>query len=236
MKMSKIKAITVLAVMAVLSGGCGAAPYTLTESEENLIVHYAAHVVAKFNTDQEKGLTYVKPDAEEETESETEERAPETEGAQGLPAAPQGGAEAEAVPGEPAVSLGDIFGNGNLSISCTNARVTPHYAENSYYSVDAEPGKTYLVLDFEITNSGPQEETIDCLARKPYFQVEIEGGRKITSELTLLMEDFSAYQAEIPAGQTQYAVLLFQIPDTYTEVPDFTLSISVDEETHQIAL
>ena len=65
MKMSKAKTITALTAMALLLGGCGEAPYTLTESETDLIIHYASHVVTKFNTDQEKGLTYVMLDTAE---------------------------------------------------------------------------------------------------------------------------------------------------------------------------
>lgn len=231
MKMSKAKTITALTAMALLLGGCGEAPYTLTESETDLIIHYASHVVTKFNTDQEKGLTYVMPD----TAEDSDEAAQAPEAAEEAQTATESGAEEEASH-EAAVSLTDLFGNENLAISYTGAYLTPDYAENSYYSMTAEPGKTFLALEFEITNSGAAEETIDCLSQKPSYQITVEDGKKFTSDLTLLMEDFSTYQATVPAGETQQAVLLFQIPDTYTQAPEFSMSISIGAESYQIAL
>lgn len=52
MKISKIKTMAALSAVAMLLGGCGEAPYQLTESEEDVIVNYSAHMVSKFNTDQ----------------------------------------------------------------------------------------------------------------------------------------------------------------------------------------
>ena len=53
MKISKIKTVAALTAMTVLLSGCDA-PYELTETEEGIITNYAAHVVTKFNTDQDQ--------------------------------------------------------------------------------------------------------------------------------------------------------------------------------------
>ena len=63
----------ILCAATLLLGGCGEAPYELTESEESLIVNYASQAVAKFNIKQKDGLTYVDVSALEEDTQETEE-------------------------------------------------------------------------------------------------------------------------------------------------------------------
>ena len=68
----------VAAVTALLLGGCGEQPYSLTEDEEGMIVDYSAHAVAKFNTSQPDGLANVSRN-EQETEAVDESQTTETE-------------------------------------------------------------------------------------------------------------------------------------------------------------
>lgn len=65
MRISGIKSIAAVVFASALLGGCGEAPYELTQSEQNIIIDYSAHVVAKHNTSQKKGLVTV--DMEEVT-------------------------------------------------------------------------------------------------------------------------------------------------------------------------
>lgn len=238
MKISKIKTMAAMTAMAMLLGGCGDAPYELTESEEDIIVNYSAHVVTKFNTDQKQGLTYVNMDAVEDME-ETEQvqdaelpESTETFAADG---------DIPDVPGETdtafqEASLNDVFGNENVSVAYTGAFLTSNYIENDYYSVDAEKGKTYLVLGFDITNNGAEDAEVDNYALTPVFRVSTADGVSTVAELTVLLEDFSTYQGTIPAGETQGTVLLFQVPDTISEVPDFTLDVNIGGTSYRIAL
>ena len=59
MKRTGMRLTAVAAVTALLLGGCGEQPYSLTEDEEGMIVDYSAHAVAKFNTSQPDGLANV---------------------------------------------------------------------------------------------------------------------------------------------------------------------------------
>ena len=237
MKISKIKTMAALSAVAMLLGGCGEAPYQLTESEEDVIVNYSAHVVSKFNTDQKQGLTYVNMDAVEEAEQVQEPEIPEeTENVA------DAGVDMTAVSGETesttaqAAGLNDIFGSETISVTYTGASLTPNYIEDAYYSVDAEKGKTYLVLGFDITNNGAEDAEIDNFALAPVFRVNTADGVNTAAEFTVLLEDFSTYQGTIPAGETQRTVLLFQVPDTVTEVPEFTLNVNIGGTSYQIAL
>lgn len=238
MKISKIKTMAAFTAIAMLLGGCGEAPYVLTESEEDIIVNYAAHVVTKFNADQKQGLAYVNMNAVEstgETETELQEDSEMPVVDEETAISPETGISTE-TPGAQMASLKDIFGDENIDVAYVGASLASNYIENSYYSVDADMGKTFLILEFSITNNGTEEAEVDNLTKTPFFQVKTADGMTVSSELTVLLEDFSAYQGSIPAGEAQKTVLLFQIPDTVTEVPEFSLSVNVSGTSYQIAL
>lgn len=235
MKISKIKTMAAFTAMAMLLGGCGEAPYALTESEEDIIINYAAHVVTKFNTEQKQGLSYVNMNTVEEAETEVQEETemPETDADAAI--SPEEGAGAAVTEAQTA-SLNDVFGTGEIEVAYVGASLASNYIENSYYSVDADMGKTFLILEFAITNNGTEDAEIDNLSKTPFFQVSTADGTTVSSELSVLLEDFATYQGTIPAGETQKAVLLFQIPDTVTEVPEFTLGVNMGGASYQIAL
>ena len=66
--------------------------------------------------------------------------------------------------------------------------------------------------------------------------MNFDGTVHAVSELTVLMEDFSTYQETVGVAETADTVLLFQVPDTVTEVQNVTLSVSVDGNNYQIIL
>ena len=78
MKRTGMRLTAVAAVTALLLGGCGEQPYSLTEDEEGMIVDYSAHAVAKFNTSQPDGLANVSRN-EQEAEAVDESQTTETE-------------------------------------------------------------------------------------------------------------------------------------------------------------
>ena len=54
--MKKKISLPVMAVSAILLlGGCGTQMYDLSEDEENLVVQYSAHILAKYNIEQKDG-------------------------------------------------------------------------------------------------------------------------------------------------------------------------------------
>ena len=56
--MKKKISLPVMAVSAILLlGGCGTQMYDLSEDEENLVVQYSAHILAKYNIEQKDGMT-----------------------------------------------------------------------------------------------------------------------------------------------------------------------------------
>ena len=156
MKISKIKTVAALTAMTVLLSGCDA-PYELTETEEGIITNYAAHVVTKFNTDQDQGLTYVDQSTLGDTEEPEDVAVPEdTESSTEMQMVPGAGGQSDEgnVADAGATGLTDLFGTDAVSVDYAGAELTPSYVEDTYYAVDADAGKTYLVLKFNLTNNG----------------------------------------------------------------------------------
>ena len=238
MKISKIKTVAALTAMTVLLSGCDA-PYELTETEEGIITNYAAHVVTKFNTDQDQGLTYVDQSTLEDTEEPEDVAVPEDiESSTEMQMVPGAGGQSDEgnVADAGATGLTDLFGTDAVSVDYAGAELTPSYVEDTYYAVDADAGKTYLVLKFNLTNNGTENADVDLLAGAPSFRIKLADGTSAKAELTMLLEDFSTYQGTISAGETKQTVLLFQVPDTMTEVSDFTLEATMNGTSYQIVL
>ena len=214
MKRTGMRLTAVAAVTALLLGGCGEQPYSLTEDEEGMIVDYSAHAVAKFNTSQPDGLANVSRN-EQETEAVDESQTTETENK---------------------ITLDELFGGENLSVTYTGAEIAANYMEGGYYSLDAEQGKTFVIVGIDITNSGADEIAIDNFAKTPKFSVMVNGQEKAEEENTILPSDFALYQETVPAGVTENTILLFQVPDSVTSVDSLDLFVNISGTNYQITL
>lgn len=242
MRNSRMKTAVILCAATLLLGGCGDAPYELTESEESMIVNYASHVVAKFNVKQKDGLTYVDlselEEDTEEIETETTEEL-QTEESQEIANA-QGNevGEGENTNGEePAssTSLQEVFGTEQIAVTYTGYELRKNYVEADYYAMEASAGKTYLVLNIDLTNTGEAEAIADILSQTPTFRVKADGVES-TAEITFLLNDFSTYQGVIPAGETVHTVLLFEVSETTEAVSELSLNINLNGEKVTIIL
>lgn len=241
MKRTGMRLTAVAAVTALLLGGCGEQPYSLTEDEEGVIVDYSAHAVAKFNTSQPEGLANVSHD-EQETESTDEPQETETESRITLDASgnasageqiAEDGTEQAAAESS---TLDELFGEENLTIAYAGAEIAADYMEGGYYSLDAEKGKVFVIVSIDITNSGTDEIAIDNFAKTPKFSVMVNGQEKADEENTILPSDFALYQETIPAGATENTVLLFQVPDSVTSIESLDLYVNISETNYQITL
>ena len=69
--MKKKISLPVMAVSAILLlGGCGTQMYDLSEDEENLVVQYSAHILAKYNIEQKDGMTAASSEETQETQKQ----------------------------------------------------------------------------------------------------------------------------------------------------------------------
>lgn len=239
MRRSKLRMTAAAMAAMLLVGGCGDAPYELTDQEERIIANYSAHILSKYNKYQREGLAFVsaelsETDMQEEPVPdvpETEENAdlsetpdvPETEGA-------------EEVPAIQTATLQELFGTGSLSVSYVGARLADSYVQDEYYALNADAGKSYLIVGIDITNIGEMDSEFNQLGSETKFEAIVNGEVTCSSELTFLLEDFSSYEDMVAAGATVETVLLFQVPNTVTEVSSLQLNVAVHGNNYQIIL
>lgn len=243
MRRTKLQMTMAVFLTAVLLGGCGEEPYSLTEQEENLIVNYSAHVVTKYNTYQKEGLTYVWPEETEEAESGlvTPVVSDNVDGA----VSAQTGADAATtddtqdgsaiVYDANAVTLTELFGESGVELDYIGARLAGSYIKDQYYALYPDSGKQYLVLGIDVTNTGKTTVAVDYLSKDAKYQVTLNGDTTCYSELTILMDDFSTFEAKLAPGATRETVLLFQVPETITSIESINLVVTTDE-SYQIIL
>lgn len=236
MKTGKLRMTAAAVAAMLLLGGCGAKPYELTERETAIITDYSAHILAKYNAMQKEGLSYVEEtEAVEEDSSEEKQQPQDTEAdtAESGGVAPENG---ESDSGLAQKTLDELFGMDGVSIRYQGARLIDNGMQDSGYALNVTPGKVYLALDMIITNSGGSDVAFDILERAPKFKVTVNGDVSAQAELTFLLEDFATYQETVAAGAANASVLLFQIPESVTEVGSLTLEAEVDGAGYQIIL
>lgn len=234
MRRAKVQMTTAALMAVLLLGGCGEVPYELTEQEENVIVNYSAHVVAKYNRHQKEGLVYVAQGAEEEmdaeemhTEDGTEASVPEN----GTPGenTTVAGTDTETVEVQQQATLEELFGVPGLKIGYAGASLLDSYMEDTYYAMYPDEGKQYLVLEIDITNTTEEPIEVDYLSDAPEFQAVLNNEITSEAELTILTEDFSTFEGTIEPGETKDTVLLFQVPVTITSVENLELIVSAGD-------
>ena len=217
MRRKKIEGILCLTGMLLLTG-CGTKAYDLTEAEESQIVNYAVHVVSKHNSYQKDGLVYVDQSAEETEPEETVTGSESVDGTEIMDETPAGN------------TLEDVFGADGLEVAYGGVSLAGNYTESDVLDVRASNGKQFMVLEIDMTN----------LTSKVKFTADYSAdgaeSTQVSAYTTIMTTDFSTYDDEIPAGETKSAVLLFEIPDSVTEVSDIVLHVTRDDTTYEIKL
>ena len=230
MRRKKIEGILCLTGMLLLTG-CGTKAYDLTEAEESQIVNYAVHVVSKHNSYQKDGLVYVDQSAEETEPEETVTGSESVDGTEIMDETPAGN------------TLEDVFGADGLKVAHLTNELNENYIESDIGDAGVLPdGKQYLILHFDVVNPTDKGIVLDVSSWNATFKVDYtsqDGNSESAScYTTFLTTDLSGYDESnlINAGETKSAVLLFEIPDSVTEVSDIVLHVTRDDTTYEIKL
>ena len=234
--MNKFKRLLFLgvAVMMLFLTGCGTQLYELTAEEEELIVHSAAYFVAKHNIQQKDGVNGVPlPESFEEEESEVESETETGDGESGS------GSESDtpSKPAENEVSLAEVIGHkDDLKVTYEGSYVANTYMEGAAYVVDAQPGKTFYVMKFKMTNTTAQDVQVNNATKSPIVKL-VSDAVTVKSEVTFLTSDFSTYQGTIKAGESVETILLFEVSEGVAQqISSPTLQITVGNSTKNIKL
>lgn len=239
MRKTRVQMMAAAAAAAMLLGGCGEAPYELTKEEENIVVNYAAHVLAKYNKYQKDGLTYVleeEPAGEPVIEEAAEEPAEISDTAPESTEAGYTAGETENTDLAETAALQDIFGMDGLNIAYVGARIADSYTESDYYALNPDPGKFFLIVGIDVSNTSDAAVNLNILGSMPQFTATVNQNITSASEVTILTEDFSTYEGTIEAGETVETVLLFQIPDTVSTIDSLDVNAVLNGNNYRIIL
>lgn len=230
---NKYHFLALLLVLATLLTGCGTPLYELTDEEEDMIVSYAAYAVSLHNTYQKDGLVTT---VLEETETEQEEEESEAEGQETAQEqdskAGTKNSQTDTVDstGE-SVTLAEAIGHGkDLSVKYKGYTIADHYKEGKGYSINAEEGRTFLILEITMKNKGDKTVKVDNVSLNPSFRCTYNGTDTVGAEITFLTHDFATYEGSIKAGKSVKTVLLFSIPESEADqikTKDVSLSVVV---------
>ncbi len=237
MKKMRARLLSVITISALLLSGCGTSLYEMTDSEQEVIVHYAAHVLAKHNIFQKDGMTNDSLEETEEDSEDTQEKESEKTEDNSENKLPEGSASDDKENNTNEISLAEAIGHAaDLTVTYEGCSISDTYEGGSYYSVKAPTGSTYLIMKFNLTNNGKTDVTVNSLEYAPGFVAKV-GETKVSAEVTILLDDFSSYQGTIAPGQTVSNVLLFGIPKTSEDkVQNPSLTVTKDGSTSSIKL
>ena len=237
MKKFKRYLCVVVAVMMLFLTGCGTELYELTEEQEDLIVHSAAYLTAKHNSQQKDGVNgYPLPESFEEDESESESEL-ESESESESNGNGSGGDEDSVKPSEEMISLAELIGHkDSLKITYEGSYISKSYQEGVAYVVEAEAGKAFYVMKIKMTNTTGQDVTVNNAAKSPIVKL-VSDAVTVKSEVTFLMNDFSTYQGKIAAGESVETILLFEVSEKVAEkITAPKLQITIEKTTKTIKL
>ena len=234
-KYRRFLAIGLVALSLMLSG-CGTQLYELTAEEEELIVKYAAHFVAKHNIYQKDGITGVDADAVEEESEESADSETQSPDNTQLPSGSGDGNGTEE-PDDDTISIADAIGlPDGLILTYTGNSITNYVMEGEGYSVDAGEGFTFYVMTFSLENTTEQDIAEDNASTHPVFKMT-SGSIATKSSVSFLSADLSTYTNTISAGETVETILLFKINASDAEkVTNPVLQITIDGETKNVKL
>lgn len=243
MKKKRIQLIAIIFAIVFPMTGCGTPLYSLTEDEEKLIVHYAAHVVSKYNITQTDGMNGTRSSIEEEEDkkpvaSETEsQQQSETESPNNTNDNSDNTGGSEPVVSSGTISLAEAIETEGFEVKYKGLKIAESYNEEKVYNLTAGEGNKYIIMNFSISNTGEKEKTLDTYSKNYDFYASFDGGEAVAAEQTFLTYSLSTFMGKIKPGKTIDVVLLFQVSAKEADyVKDAKLMIKKGDSTYSVEL
>lgn len=228
----RMQFLTILLASTVVLGGCGTSLYELTDDEEDLIVSAAAQAVAKHNVFQMDGITDVETETqmqENTTEQDTQQVQEETNTNTNT-----GGTKTDTQTKE--IALSDLLGK-NLKVSYKGYSTASSYQEGDYFSVNAASGKTLIIMNINVKNTGKKNTKIDMLSKDVTFYGCFNGTDRMVEKKILSKKNLSTYQGKIKPGKSIKTVLVFEVSKKQAdEISTQDLQVEMDGQMYQVTM
>lgn len=228
----RMQFLAILLASTVVLGGCGTSLYELTDDEEDLIVSAAAQAVAKHNVFQMDGITDVETETqmqENTTEQDTQQVQEETNTNTNT-----GGTKTDTQTKE--IALSDLLGK-NLKVSYKGYSTASSYQEGDYFSVNAASGKTLIIMNINVKNTGKKNTKIDMLSKDVTFYGCFNGTDCMVEKKILSKKNLSTYQGKIKPGKSIKTVLVFEVSKKQAdEISTQDLQVEMDGQMYQVTM
>ena len=213
--MKKILGLVTVLLAAGMLTGC--LMRNLTEEEEARISEYAATLLLKYDANYKNLLWETvekeEPEEEELPAAEEEEQADETVSGSAVIAD-----DSETEPEEVSQRLAEIFGLSGIDIQYSGCEFVKSFPEEGAqgYSIQAGDGKKLLIVKLQIKNNTSEPAIVDILSGMPSFRLRFNE-EEVVAQMTLIPEDFSTMEGEIPAGSAAERVLIGEVSESFSE-------------------
>lgn len=230
----RMQFLTILLASTVVLGGCGTSLYELTDDEEDLIVSAAAQAVAKHNVFQMEGITDVEPETETQMQENTTEQDTQQVQEETNTNTHTGGTQTDTQTKE--IALSDLLGK-NLKVSYKGYSTASSYQEGDYFSVNATSGKTLIIMNINVKNTGKKNTKIDMLSKDVTFYGCFNGTDRIVEKKILSTKNLSTYQGKIKPGKSIKTVLVFEVSKKQAdEISTQDLQVEMDGKMYQVTM
>ena len=221
--------IGVAVVAAGLLTGCMDHMPDMTEEQSALVAEYAADMLLKYSPNYDYKIADEEVLVEEEptkevTEEMTEDTVQEQETVEVEMQVEQETATEEDsalnIVDAKEVDFAETFGIEDVSIQYDSMELCTAYPSGEVgagFSVSAADGNTLLVMHFTVENTSEAVITCDLFEKDFDLSMNLNGGnyKKISS--TLLVNDFTTYIEEIPAGESAETVIVTEVGEMSEE-------------------
>ena len=242
-------------VISVMLCGCGATIPDMTEEQTAYVTEYATGLLVKYSTVSDRTLLNEK-ELEEGLAREAEERerllkikeleeayrngtAEKTDKKEnkGDNSAEQDSQTVEVVP---QLSVSEFFAEDSFSIDYASYTLCQSYpetvGEDFFMAMDATPGKKLCIVKFNVRNLTSADQSINMYEKRGRFSLKLDDGSVVSAQSTLLMDDLSSYTGTIPGGGTEELVLVFEVPDTVSQIGNMQLIMSNQSDNNTLTL
>lgn len=233
MKRRVVIGISFIGILMMMSG-CSVkqAIPELSEEQGKQVAQYAVGLLLKYDKNYdsrllsdeqlEKELLRLEQEAKAKAEREAAEQEKLAQEAQEKQEQEQELADTTVIDntgesGNAVMNVDEFYGIEDIQIRYSGYQVTSTYpngeSEDMFFSMNATPGKSLLVLDFSATNMASEDKKLDMFSISPKFYITINGGDKVSALSTMLLDDLATYSGTIAAGETVNLVVVTEIDE-----------------------
>lgn len=218
----RIAGVMLGTLTGLLLTGCGAALPEMTPEQEDQIVNYAAALALRYHGGCESRLVDLSLYDEEEEKGDSDNASgpetpedPDEEKKGGMDPVKDTATTDISETNKVQSTIEGFLGLEGIRIEYAGAFFCDTYPEESeeevFFSVDATPGMKILAVPFDVHNDSDHAVEIDFLAVEPKVRLILNGGKSMPILTTPLLEDMTAYQGTVEAGETLRLVILAEV-------------------------